>query len=43
MTIAYGPDAGALRQIAGATKGATYELKDPKDIQRVFISAISRF
>jgi len=45
MTIAYGPDAdaNALRQIAGATKGATYELDNPKDIQRVFISAISRF
>jgi len=45
ITIAYGPDAdaGALRQIAGATKGATYELANPEDIQRVFISAISRF
>jgi Ca-activated chloride channel family protein len=45
MTIAYGPDAdaNALRRIAGATRGATYQLQDPKDIQRVFISAISRF
>jgi Ca-activated chloride channel homolog len=45
ITIAYGPEAdtNALRQIAGATKGATYELANPKDIQRVFISAISRF
>jgi Ca-activated chloride channel family protein len=45
MTIAYGPDAdaAALRQIAGATKGATYQLDNPSDIQRVFISAISRF
>jgi Ca-activated chloride channel family protein len=45
MTIAYGPDADAdaLRRIAGATRGATYQLDNPKDIQRVFISAISRF
>jgi Ca-activated chloride channel homolog len=45
ITIAYGPeaDANALRQIAAATRGATYELANPRDIQRVFISAISRF
>jgi Ca-activated chloride channel homolog len=45
ITIAYGPeaDADALRQIASATNGATYELTNPQDIQRVFISAISRF
>ena len=45
ITIAYGPeaDADALRQIASATNGATYELANPQDIQRVFISAISRF
>jgi Ca-activated chloride channel homolog len=43
ITIAYGPDADetALRQIAQATGGAAYVSRDPKDIERIFVSVIT--
>ncbi len=45
ITIAYGADAdqGVLRKIAAATQGASYVAADPKEIQRIFILAISNF
>jgi Ca-activated chloride channel family protein len=43
VTIAYGPDAdqAALQQIAAATGGKAYVSRDPKDIERIFVSVIS--
>jgi len=45
ITIGYGPDAdfAALRQIAQATKGSWHESADPREIQRIFIKAITTF
>jgi Ca-activated chloride channel family protein len=45
ITIAYGADAdqAALRRIAEATRGPSYVAADPKEIQRIFILAISNF
>lgn len=45
ITIAYGADAdqAVLRKIAAATQGPSYVAADPKEIQRIFILAISNF
>ena len=45
ITIGYGPDAdfAALRQIATATKGSWHEAPDPRQIERIFIQAITSF
>ncbi|HYT25141.1 MAG TPA: VWA domain-containing protein, partial [Actinomycetota bacterium] len=45
ITIAYGADAdrSVLRQIAAVTQGAAYVAADPKEIERIFIAAISHF
>jgi hypothetical protein len=45
LTFAYGTDAdvGALRQISQATGGATFVSPDPKDIERVFVTALADF
>jgi Ca-activated chloride channel homolog len=45
LTFAYGADADvdALRQISAATGGATFVSPDPKDIERVFVTALANF
>jgi Ca-activated chloride channel family protein len=45
VAIGYGPEAdqAALRKIAGASAGVAIEVRDPKDIQRAFIEALTRF
>jgi Ca-activated chloride channel family protein len=43
ITIAYGADAdtATLKKIAAATGGASFQARDPRDIDRVFVDVIS--
>ena len=45
VAIGYGPqaDQAALRTIAGASAGVAIEVRDPRDIQKAFIEALTRF
>jgi Ca-activated chloride channel family protein len=45
VAIGYGPEADqqALQKIAGASAGVAIEVRDPRDIQKAFIEALSRF
>jgi Ca-activated chloride channel family protein len=45
VAIGYGPDADqqALQKIAGASAGVAIAVRDPRDIQKAFIEALSRF
>jgi len=45
LTFAYGPDAdvAALRQISEATGGSVFPAPNPRDIERLFVTALASF